>query len=70
MSLEDLKHNIQSILEGIEKYDSIILHSKELENKKQLKKINKELEKTKDFILKLSKKLDKLIEHERRKIKA
>ena len=70
MSLEDLKQNIQSILEAIEKYDSIILHSKEVENKKQLKKINKELEKTKHFILKLSKKLNKLIEHERRKIKA
>lgn len=70
MSLEDLKHNIHSILEGVEKYDSIVIHSKDVASKKQLKKINKEMEKTKYFILKLSKKLRKLIEHERRKIKA
>lgn len=69
MSLEELKHNIHSILEGVEKYDSIVAHSKTAE-KKQLKKINKEMERTKDFILKLSKKLNKLVEHERRKIKA
>lgn len=70
MSLEDLKHNIQSILEGIEKYDSIVEHSKSIENKRQIKKMNKEMEKTKHFVLKLSKKLFKLVNHERRKIKA
>lgn len=70
MSLEEIKQNIQSILEAVEKYDSIIMHSKNIENKKQLKKINKEMKKTRDFIFKLSKKLNKLIEHERRKIKA
>ncbi len=70
MSLEDLKHNIQSILEGVEKYDSIVEHSKGIENKRQLKKMNKEMERTKHFVMKLSKKLFKLVNHERRKVKA
>lgn len=69
MSLEDLKHNIQSILEGVEKHDSIVEHSKGLTNKRQIKKMNKEMEKTKYFVLKLSKKLFKLVNHERRKVK-
>jgi predicted nucleic acid-binding Zn-ribbon protein len=70
MSLEDLKHNIISILESVEKYDSIAAHSKEITDQKQLRKLNDNLEETKDFILKLRKKLTKLIEHERREIKA
>lgn len=69
MSLEDLKHNIISILESVEKYDEIIMHGKEITDQKQLKKLNNSLEETKDFILKLSKKLTELIEYERREIK-
>lgn len=70
MSLEDLKHNIQSILESVNRHDEFIEQSKKAENEKQLKKINKELVNIKEFISKLSKQLIKSIEHERRKIKA
>lgn len=69
MSLEDLKHNIQSILESVNKHDELIEKSKQADIK-QLKKINKELGNAKEFISKLSKQLIKSIEHERRKIKA
>lgn len=70
MSLEDLRHNIQSILEGVEKHDIVIEKSKNVSDKKQLKKLGAELEDIKDFIFKLGKKLVKLIEHERGTIKA
>lgn len=70
MSLEDLRNNVRSMLEGVEKHDELIRASKSATDKKQLKKITQELEKTKDFVLKLSKTLIKSIEHERRKIKA
>lgn len=70
MSLEDLRSNIKSILEGVERHDNIIEESKSTNDKKQLKKLSEEFEDTKEFILKLSKKLEKLIEYERGNIKA
>lgn len=62
MSIENIQQNMKTVLEVISGYHELIGVKKTTNDKKKLKKVEKELGKKREYILSLLEKADKLIE--------
>ena len=68
MSIEKIQQNMKSVLEIIKGYHELVGVRNKTEDKKRLKKVDKELEKKREYILDLLSKADKLIEKEKKDV--
>ena len=68
MSLETIQQNMKTVLEVITGYHDLIRVRNTTEDKKKLAKVEKELEKKKEYILDLLKKVKDLIEEEKKNV--
>lgn len=68
MSIENIQQNMKTVLEVISGYHELIGVKKTTNDKKKLKKVEKELGKKREYILSLLEKADKLIEKEKKNV--
>ena len=68
MSIEKIQQNMKSVLEVIRGYHELVGVRNKTTDKKRLKKVNKELDKKREYITDLLSKADKLIEKEKKDV--
>ena len=68
MSIENVQQNMKTVLEVIRGYYDLIEVKNTTDDKKKLKKVEKELEKKREYILELLGKTDKIIEKEKKNV--
>ena len=68
MSIENVQQNMKTVLEVIRGYYDLIGVRNTTDDKKKLKKVEKELEKKREYIVGLFEKTDNIIEKEKKNV--
>ena len=70
MSIEIIQQNMDAFLELLRHYDELTETKMKTKDKKELKKIEEDIEKTRNYLLKLVAKVKELVNEERKNVQA